>query len=345
VTAGRLTAVGFDGLSERQLEAWRQLRAADPALDSPYFHPGFSRAVHDVGGEVQVVVAPNDAGFFAVQCESGVARPVGWPGADFQGPIGAGIEPDAALAVLGARALEFDHLVDGHPSFTPWVESRRVSPFVEVDGGMDGYLDRASKSGRDNMGQARRRARKAERDHGEVRFEADLPDGALLDKIIELKRGQYRATGARDYFATPGRRELLHRLLTERSPDFNGVLSAVFVGDRLFAGHFGIRSGGILHWWFPVYDPEFGGYAPGWVLLRELVSAAPEMGLTRIDLGRGEDEYKRRAMTGQVMVGQGMVASRARRGLRKAGLAMRAAVKDSPLGPHARSVLHKLRSR
>jgi CelD/BcsL family acetyltransferase involved in cellulose biosynthesis len=249
------------------------------------------------------------------------------------------------LAALGARSLEFDHLVDGHPAFEPWVSGRRISPYVEIDGGMDGYLKRASKSGRDNMAQARRRIKKAERDLGEVRVELDLPDPSVLDEIIELKRGQYKATGARDYFAVPGRRELLHHLLAERSPEFGGVLSAVFVRDRLFAAHFGIRSGGVLHWWFPVYDPAFGAYAPGWVLLRELASAAPETGMVRIDLGRGEDEYKRRAMTGHVEVCQGMVASRARLGLRRAGVAVRSAVKESPLGAPAKAVLRKLRSR
>ncbi|TDQ05525.1 GNAT family N-acetyltransferase [Labedaea rhizosphaerae] len=338
-----MKVVGFGELSAQDLETWHRLRQADPALDSPYFHPNFSRAVHEVAGDVQVVVA--DGGVLAVQVDAGVARPVGWPGADFQGPIGPGIEPAAALAALGARSLEFDHLVDGHPAFEPWIEGRRISPYVETDGGLDGYLKRASKSGRDNMAQARRRTAKAGRELGALRFEADLPDPAVLDQVIELKRGQYRATGARDYFAVPGRRELLHRLLAERSPEFGGVLSAVFAGDRLFAAHFGIRSGGVLHWWFPVYEPSFGNYAPGWVLLRELVSAAPASELVRIDLGRGEDEYKRRAMTGHVEVCQGMVASRARRGVRRAGLAVRSAIKESPVGPHAKAVLRKLRSR
>ena len=337
-----LAVVGFDELTAQQIEVWCRLRKASPELDSPYFHPYFSRAVHEVFRNVRVVVG--DEGFFPVQVSGGVARPVGWPGADFQGPIGSGISPTGALSALGARSLEFDHLVDV-PEFAPWVSGRRISPYVETDGGLEGYLKRASKSGRDNMAQARRRTAKASRELGAVRFEADLPEPEVLDQIISLKQGQYRATGARDYFAVPGRRELLHRLLLERSPEFSGVLSAVFVGDRLFAGHFGIRSGGVLHWWFPVYDPAFGSYAPGWVLLRELVSAAPETGVVRIDLGRGEDEYKRRAMTGAVDVCQGMVASRARRGMRRAGLAVRAAVKESPVGPQAKAVLRKLRSR
>ena len=75
----------------------------------------------------------------------------------------------------------------------------------------------------------------------------------------------------------------------------------------MLAAHFGIRSGGVLHWWFPVYDPQFATFAPGWILLRELIGAAPDLGVTRIDLGRGDDEYKRRAKTGDTIVCQGLV--------------------------------------
>ncbi len=39
--------------------------------------------------------------------------------------------------------------------------------------------------------------------------------------------------------------------------------------------------------------------------------AAPELGLTRIDLGRGDDEYKRRARTGETEVAAGVVTSSA----------------------------------
>ena len=53
------------------------------------------------------------------------------------------------------------------------------------------------------MGQARRRAAKAEREHGPVRFVADSVDPEALERLIELKRAQYAATGARDYFADP----------------------------------------------------------------------------------------------------------------------------------------------
>jgi CelD/BcsL family acetyltransferase involved in cellulose biosynthesis len=234
---------------------------------------------------------------------------VGWPGADFQGPIiaaGGGFQPLDLLG-NGASAYEFDHLLEEAPGFERWVISRRPSPYLDVSGGLTGYLGRASRSGKDNMGQARRRTAKAGKELGTVRFVADSTDAGALSKVIELKRAQYEATGARDYFAEPDRIRLLEGLLRTRDADFGGVLSTLHAGEHLLAAHFGLRSGAVLHWWFPVYDPAFARLSPGWILLRELVAAAPELGITRIDLGRGDDEYKRRAKTGESVVCQGIV--------------------------------------
>ncbi|GAA2364624.1 GNAT family N-acetyltransferase [Dactylosporangium salmoneum] len=346
-----MKAVPFDQLTGAQVDAWHKLRAVNPLLDSPYFHPGFAGAVHAAGNPVDVYVGTGPTGevesLFPVHRDGGVLRPVGWPGADFQGPI---LAPGTAFPVAGmlgggVRALEFDHLLELADDFRPWITGSRPSPLVDCTGGLDGYLARASKSGKDNMGQARRRANKAEREIGPIRFVADSLDEGDLAKVIELKRAQYAATGAKDYFTEPGRQELLTALLRTRGTEFAGILSTLHAGDTLLAAHFGIRAGGVLHWWFPVYDPAHAGLAPGWMLLRELVMAAPQFGFTRIDLGRGDDEYKRRAKTGETPVCQGMVTrSTARRALRAARESLVTAAKDSPLGPQLRRVVRKLRT-
>ncbi|MEO3889274.1 GNAT family N-acetyltransferase [Nonomuraea sp. B5E05] len=307
-----LRVAPFTALTPAELESWHALRAANPALDSPYFHPGFAAAVHAAGRPVHVAVA-RDGGtpvaFLPHHREGRLLRPVGWPGADFQGPIlaaGTGFRPLDLLG-NGAAAFSFDHLVEEAPGFERWVVSRRPSPYLDVTGGLAGYLGRASRSGKENMGQARRRAAKAERELGELRFAAASSDARALARVVELKRAQYAATGAKDYFAEPDRVRLLDGLLRARDPGFRGVLSTLHAGEHLLAAHFGLRSGGVLHWWFPVYDPAFARLSPGWILLRELVAAAPALGVARIDLGRGEDEYKRRAKTGESVVCQGVV--------------------------------------
>jgi CelD/BcsL family acetyltransferase involved in cellulose biosynthesis len=351
VRVATVRMVPFDALETAESDAWHALRAADPALDSPYFHPGFAGAVHASGRPVDVAVGRDDAGavcaLMPVHREGSMLRPAGWPGADFQGPV---LAPGAAFPPLhlltgGVRGFAFDHLLEPRPDFAPWVESTLPSPFLDTSGGLDGYLGRASRSGKDNMGQARRRTAKAERELGPVRFAADVVDEDALRQIVRLKRDQYAVTGARDYFAGPDRVALLTRLLHTRSTDFGGVLSTLHAGPHLLAAHFGIRSGSVLHWWFPVYDPAHAALAPGWMLLRELVAAAPALGITRIDLGRGDDEYKRRAKTGEVLVSQGLVTRNSTfRAVRRARNSVVAAAKSSAVGPGLRRVVRTLRA-
>ena len=338
---GTVLAVEFDRLTADQVTRWVAARAANPALDSPYFHPAFAEGVHRCGHRVVVAMEVDDEDTpclpSPVHLRGKLAVPVGWPGADFQGPIqaaGRTVSLRAMMTALGVRRLAFDHMHGSAVEFTPWVESSRPSPFIDVAGGLDQYLARASRSGRDNLGQARRRARKAERELGPLRFVAMSDDHDLLDQVIALKRGQYAATGARDDFSDARHVDLVHDILDRRDPAFAGALSAVWVGDRLLAAHFGMRSGAVLHWWFPVYDPALAGFAPGWVLLRELIGGAPDLDLGRIDLGRGEDEYKRRAMTGQTTVHQGMVAITATdRAIRRMRRATVSAARSSIVAP------------
>ncbi|WP_240690670.1 MULTISPECIES: GNAT family N-acetyltransferase [unclassified Amycolatopsis] len=342
--------VEFDRLTARELDAWHALRAGNPSLDSPYFHPEFAAAVHAAGPAVRVAVAENAkgavVGLFPLHVNGSAVRPAGWPAADFQAPIqaeGGRFPVEELLPALRARTFAFDHLL-GSAEFERWIETRRASPYLDVTGGLEGYLARASRSGKDNMGQARRRSAKAAREHGSLVFTASCADPAVLDEVIRLKREQYAATGARDYFSDPARIALLHRLLRTREGSFRGVLSTVHIGGELLAAHFGIQDGHVLHWWFPVYDPRFARLAPGWILLREIVRAAPETGVQRIDLGRGEDEYKRRAMTGEVLVCQGEIASGELLGLvRRAGRQAVTVVKGSPIAPQLRSVLRRFR--
>jgi CelD/BcsL family acetyltransferase involved in cellulose biosynthesis len=329
--------VPFSSLDSAELDEWQSLRGS--TWDSPYFDPAYVAAV-DADRPVQVVTG---SGFILpLHINGSSARPAGSPGADFQGPLlapGTRFSPKAVLAAARVHSFTFDHLVDSYEDFSPWIEERRPSPFMDVTGGLDGYLSRAAKSGKDKMAEARRLTNKAGRDLGPVTFVASSTESGDLDRVIELKREQYSSTGARDHFADAVQRDLLHRLLR----DGLGVLSTVHAGPHLLAAHFGIRSGSVLHWWFPVYAKKFGPLSPGWVLLREVVMAAPSLGITRIDLGRGEDDYKRRAMTGSSTVCIGAVTSGLRSTMRKASRAAITAAKASPIAPQLRSLARKFR--
>lgn len=345
--------VEMNELGSAHIDRWLELRASNPALDSPYFHPAFTAAVASTRPGVRVIVGETADGsvasFLPVQFDKRTCHPAGWPAADFQGPICApdvdfGIE--AALRAAGALRYEFDHMREEVSRLERWIVARQQSPYMDVSGGLDGYLSRASRSGKDKVSEARRLHNKLEREHGTVRFVAHSDDAALLDSLITMKRRQYAETGARDYFAADHHLELVRRLLSLREVEFGGMLSAVYAGPDLLAAHFGLRAGRVLHWWFPAYDPAFARFSPGWVLLRAVIQAAPEMGVERIDLGRGIDDYKRRAMTGYELVSQGaMTRGRLRRRTASARRRFAQAARSSPAAPALRSVVRYARRR
>jgi len=70
-----------------------------------------------------------------------------------------------------------------------------------------------------------------------------------------------------------------------------------------------MRSETVLHWWFPVYDPEdeLARYSPGGILLLKLAEQAAGMGLRVLDLGKGDDPYKDSFRTGAIPLAEGAV--------------------------------------
>jgi CelD/BcsL family acetyltransferase involved in cellulose biosynthesis len=345
----RVRAIDLERITEDDLAAWESLRAERDSFRAPFFAPSFAEAVHATSSPVLVVLGEDALGstrlVWPVQRVGWTLRHAGWPAADFQGPVTtASFDPRAVLTATDARVVSFDHLVGDCQELAGAATAWQLSPYLDVTGGLPGYLERASKSGRSNMAQARRRIRKAEERHGELRFTPASDDPALLDEVIALKRRQYAASGARDFFRNADHVRLLRRLLRRQGPDVYGVLSALHFGDRLVAAHFGLRSGDRLHWWFPVYDPADADLAPGWMLLRELVAASGELGVSRIDLGRGTDEYKRRAMTGQVLVGEGVVAVSGLVDLRvTVAHRARSALASAGVAPRARKLVRRVR--
>jgi CelD/BcsL family acetyltransferase involved in cellulose biosynthesis len=126
-------------------------------------------------------------------------------------------------------------------------------------------------------------------------------------QLLAWKQEQYRRTGAFDPMRFPWTLELLRNIWKESSESFRGVFSTLYSGDRLIGAHFGMRSGSTLHYWFPAYNPEFQSYSPGNLLLLEIARAGSEAGVTKIDLGKGSEEYKLSFGSAQTLVAEGSI--------------------------------------
>jgi CelD/BcsL family acetyltransferase involved in cellulose biosynthesis len=300
--------VSAGALAASDLARWSELQRAKPLYRSPFFRPEFTLAVARVR-DVHVAVveeAGSVAGFFAFEASRRHGRPVGRPFSDYHGPV---LDEDAALdarelvRACGLATWSFDHLPAAITAFAPHVWGQGASPYLDLT---DGFDPGASSDIRG----AQRRARKLAREVGPLRFVPDSDDPDLLAQTIAWKRRQYAATGVTDVLADAGGRELLGHVHSSRETGFAGMLSVLHAGDQVAALHLGLRAGGVLHSWFPAYNPELHRYSPGLVLLLELAGAAPALGIRELDFGKGEARYKLAMATGSVPLHEGCVGAR-----------------------------------
>lgn len=324
-------------LASECIERWSELQRIDPALDSPFFRPEFTAAVAQTRNDVFVAVledAGRTVGFLPFQRTArAIGKPVGGRLSDFQGLIlepGAGGNPRLIVRACGLRAFEFPRGLASQQLLAPFADKRSSSPRVDLAEGFQSYCRLRSAVGSKVVAHVESKARKCAREVGPLRFTADDGDVGALLQLISWKSAQYRRTSSVNTFASDWATDLLERIVAMRGPDFAGVLSTLYAGDHLVAMHMGMRSKHVLHWWFPTYNPAFARYSPGLVLLLRIAQSAEALGLRAIDLGAGDELYKRRFADDGVPLVEGSVVNSATvRATRRLRSAVSAAVQSA----------------
>ncbi len=338
-----IRAVKFENLTSDEIATWSDIQRSEQSLDSPYFRPEFTQAVTTVRNDVEVAVleeAGIPIGFLPFQRSSwNVGRPVGGALSDFHGLIaraGTSCDPVQLLRACGLSTWNFSHLIAGQNWLAPYVQNVAYSPYVDLSNGMETYLASREK-GRRFMARYGQKKRKLAREVGPVRFEFNQPDPTTVDICIGWKQKQYLRTRELDVFSYPWICDLLNRLAKRVDNDFSAVVGALYAGDKLAALHFGMRSRDVLHSWFPVYNVELARYSPGFLLWVELMQSASVHGVRRIDLGKGQESFKKRIQSGATLVVEGALDTRRYTNLlRKACHSAKNRLHDSPLGKPAR---------
>jgi len=129
----------------------------------------------------------------------------------------------------------------------------------------------------------------------------------------------------------------MEAILAAQSESFAGMLSLLYAGDRIIAGHFGMRSRTDWHWWFPSYDPTVAKYSPGLILLLEMARHAASVPLRTIDLGKGQARYKDQFKNAAVPLAMGSVALPSWLNFRRVALRhLKSQVLSTPFAPPAR---------
>jgi len=312
-----ISVVDADQITSEQSAAWRTLQRAYPEFDSPFFHPGFTECAAAVRTDVEVAVLEQDGqpvGFFPYQRGRGdIGVPVGGKLSEFHGVIAPPELPwkaDELLAACRLKAWYFDHLIAGQIPFGEFHLADAASPYMDLRGGFDAYLERRADSGLTTYKQTLRKARKLGREVGEVRFEYFDTDPASLDKLIRWKTEQHIRTNRVPVFRCDWLCRLLQVVQHSEAEGFQGVCSTLSVGKRLIAVHLGLRSQNALHMWFPAYDRDFEKYSPGLILLVQIAKACTERGIGRIDFGPGPERYKSSFKTGALPLWKGVAETR-----------------------------------
>lgn len=309
MTPLKVEIVGIDTLGEAEWAAWRAMLAANPALNSPYFQPGFSRVAGRVSPNAAVAVFTRGGeivGFLPHQKRGGAVQPLAAPMNDYHGVIsrpGQGPSLEAVAGALGARRL----------NLTAWVgetglgEDRRTVQVELGDGGYDAwYAERRATHGKFFKDKERAR-RSMEAELGPLRVERDLRDPALLDWLIDLKRDQYRRTGRHDIFGCGWTADLLHALMEEKGADFGASMAGLWAGDRLTALEYSLHGGDQYHFWFPGYEPSLARCSPGILLSMDTMRLAAGAGYRTFDFGFEGEHYKKYFCNGSRIVREALV--------------------------------------
>ncbi len=228
----------------------------------------------------------------------GVVRAAGFGVSDFLDPLMDSDSPDAGCVLAGELArlrttvvvpeVRSGPFVDALPQGTWVCEQQSTCLSLTLPHSFDGFLSGLSKSLRYD---ARAPGRKAFRDKGyTVEFASDLLQG--FEALHRLHRMRWRRRGQPGVFW--GRTLRFHRRFLS-DPQGVGVWMPLLLcqGEPVGAVYAFAASGAC--WFYQAgFDPTHRSVSPGTVLIAALVERAISEGLSRFEMLRGDEGYKRR---------------------------------------------------
>ena len=287
-------------LSADEINLWQSFQDQNSSYRSPYFSPQFTLAVGSVRQDARVAICEDDSriqAFFPFHLrEFGIGKPIGGPLSDYHGIIARqGFEFDARDLIqrCGLKLFDFSHLLPCQRPFLPYARRAIKSSYLDLSGGFDVYLENRRLAGTSQISSVKRQLRKLERDIDPIRFVPRDMNEKAFDLLLRWKINQYKRTRAPVIFEHSWTVELLRKLRSYQDEYFDGRLSTLYLNDRPIAVHMGLVSKLSWHYWFPAFDRNIGRYSPGLILLLKLAEFAAGSGIEELDLGHGNEPYKR----------------------------------------------------
>jgi CelD/BcsL family acetyltransferase involved in cellulose biosynthesis len=303
-------------LGPAEIAAWHRMQSQTNLLANPFLCPEFAIAVGSVSTSARVAVladGPEIIGFFPFERRPfGVGEPIGRGLSGGQGIIhspGAELDPRQLLRECGLSAWRFYNLIEGQQSFAPYAYAAKRASVIDLADGFSAYREMLRARSPHHLSELARKARKLERESGELRFEADSRDRGELRLLMRWKSDQLRRNRSADIFARPWVVGLIDYLTDMRQDTFGGFLSVLYAGAEPVAAHFGLQFGNVLSGWFPAYDMRFSKLSPGLLQLLRMAEANAARGIRLIDMGTGTESYKQVLRSHDLLVTEGAVTT------------------------------------
>jgi CelD/BcsL family acetyltransferase involved in cellulose biosynthesis len=306
--------ISWNRIDHSDRQRWQVLRQCQPEMASPFFSTSFIDAVHAARGDVLLAILEDRdgvVGYLPFHLVGHSTKPVGRFMNDAHNVIaatGTHIPWPWLLRQIGARSFDF-HAMVGCTSHleTEMVYGTTPSFSASIGDDSHAFLSRLEKEHR-TIQKQEQKTRKMIREVGPLRLEFDCRDFDLLEQSIRWKREQYRRTNILDLF-TPDWTRRMVRHLHEVSEGARGIHSVLWAGNHVVATHIGMIENDLLHYWFPTYNTEYSIYSPGTALFKAIVAESTSNGVRTIDMGYGEQPYKKKQTDTITSVAHGCVTS------------------------------------
>lgn len=327
-------------LSFAEREAWMAFTDHDPALASPYFRIEFAECCEEVRSDTRVLVAREHgqiAGFLPMQMgRVGYARPLSGPLADVHGVVaepGRAIDLKAWFRAAGVPLFEFHSALGTQSCWRDHGEIQDGSWIIDISDGFEAFEETRTAAEPKAFRNIRSRRRKLEESEGGFEFRLQDPSETARETMLDWKRSQYHRTHVFDVFSVKWTRDLISALMRRQTDRFRGICSTLMIDGRIAAVHIGMESEARTHYWFPAYDPEFNKVSPGLLLLLEVVRGAAARGLSSVELGPGDYDFKKHLGSWQVPLIKGcLLTASAPATLRNAANALAGTIEKAPFG-------------
>jgi CelD/BcsL family acetyltransferase involved in cellulose biosynthesis len=204
-------------------KGWRDLRARNPSLWSPYFDFRMFHALSDLAPQSKLAVVSRSGVIVALLPfqgkKGGLARPLGAPLSDQHALIQAQsttIDLADLIPAMGMSGFVFSGL---RTEVRGALKSQMAMCHVaDLSDGLDSYLAWRKANWNDQVKKNERRKRQGERQWGPMRIEVACPKtSSHFDTLMALKQAKYLETNRHNVLAVPWINAYLRNLY--HSPD------------------------------------------------------------------------------------------------------------------------------